>query len=53
MCIEFDAKSKNNCLKNFLHRIQIIDIKKGKKLKKITAFRKNFLTLIANSEQFH
>ena len=35
MCIEFDAKSKNDCLKNFCHRIPIIDLKKDKKIEKI------------------
>ena len=40
MCIEFDAKSKNNCLKNFLHRIQIIDLKKDKKIEKIQHLEK-------------
>ena len=40
MCIEFDAESKNNCLKNFCHRIQIIDLKKDKKIEKNTASRK-------------
>ena len=52
MCIEFDAKSKNNCLKNFLHRIQIIDLKKDKKIEKILHLEKK-LILIAYSEQFH
>ena len=40
MCIEFDAKSKNNCLKNFCHRIQNIDLKKDKKIEKILHLEK-------------
>ena len=42
MCIEFDAKSKNNCQKNFCHRIQIIVLKKGKNIEKILHSEKLF-----------
>ena len=44
MCIEFDAKSKNNCLKNFCHRIQIIDLKKKQKIE--ISVTEIFLTII-------
>ena len=52
MCIEFDAKSKNNCQKNFCHRIQIDFLKKDKNIEKILHLE-NILILIAYSILHH